>query len=1055
MGRVKDQAAQDQAHSTMDLLSQAYRNNWTLYEQALRGTPSIAHWDVCVLTAANERQARAYELQLQERRELGALSPATQWIVVPDPDGARIGSGGATLNVLLRVIRLLASMSGPGQTISEAAASALKGRRVLIVHSGGDSKRLPHYSAFGKLFARVPHELPDGRASTLFDEFVVSLSGIPLHMHEGVLIASGDVLLVFDHTQLDFSRQGVVGVGMRVPAELGTRHGVFVADRSSNQVRRFLHKPSLSRLEEMDALDEEHRVDVDTGMVWMDPEIAARLAVLAEPNRDWNPAPGGMLSRLVKDRVAVNLYGDVLGALPPEAAFESYLNDASDGEATDRLRVVRKSLWETVRGCSFTMQSLRPAKFLHLGSTSEYRDTMLKGAELDGSSGWSDRVLCSIAETANVGASRDVTVVASVIGKGVTIGAGSVVEDSMLQGPVEIGSGCVIAGARCSGDRRLSLDNDIVLHRLPVYHPDEGKGVVWRMYGISDNPKLPLTHPTMTFLNLPVREWMARAGIEKERIWGGLPDSRATLWNARLFPLTTDLVDGWEMAAWMQRPEEALPAEKDAWLHTPRLSLEESYVWAGLETILHEAHEVEDRIRIDLFLEGLCSDVFSIDAAARLGKPAQVSGRRLERVVERIRADSDLLFRLRVLKSAADILRAAAPADREVQVRSDVLDDEAFDALSDLIQSHTAPVYVSSGYDFSADNEHRAVIVGAPARVDFGGGWSDTPPFSIEHGGVVLNAAISLNGKFPILVKAARTRQPGLALESVDLGVKQRIDCNDLAGYKDLSDPLAIHKAAILLSGLDVNSGGGLHLSTEIDIPKGSGLGTSSIMGGAVMAALNYLRGANTEIATLTDQVLCLEQMLTTGGGWQDQVGGLIGGIKLVVTEPGLPQRPQATPVSLPAALNEQFVLVYTGQRRLAKRILRGIMGRYVSRDPVVVSVLHEIRRIAVVMKEALEREDLEMFGSLMSRHWELNKLMDPGSTSPFIDHLFEQIAPYALGAKLTGAGGGGFAEIIVRDGEAARRLASMLEQTYPDAGVRVWPCHITTEGLVLQETTL
>src|SRR5690554_3967318 len=242
----------------MKQLVQAYRDNWVLfYQQSLSGSPSIPIWDVCVLTAANPHQARAYELQIELRKRQGLLPPSTQWLVVSDSEGRRIGSGGATLNVLQHLVRLLGSQEG--FLVSEAGRQSdlFKGKRILIVHSGGDSKRLPHYSAFGKLFARLPHELPDGRASTLFDEFIVSLSGLPRHMYEGVVIASGDVLLVFDHLQLDFNRQGVVGVGMSVPVAVGTRHGVFVSEPPTGKVRQFLHKPFLEKLEAVGAVDVE------------------------------------------------------------------------------------------------------------------------------------------------------------------------------------------------------------------------------------------------------------------------------------------------------------------------------------------------------------------------------------------------------------------------------------------------------------------------------------------------------------------------------------------------------------------------------------------------------------------------------------------------------------------------------------------------------------------------------------------------------------------------------------------------------------------------------
>jgi len=71
-----------------------------------------------------------------------------------------------------------------------------KNRRILVIHSGGDSKRVPQYSAIGKLFSPVPRELPDGRSSTLFDEFIVGMSGVPSRIQEGMLVKITRVLAV-------------------------------------------------------------------------------------------------------------------------------------------------------------------------------------------------------------------------------------------------------------------------------------------------------------------------------------------------------------------------------------------------------------------------------------------------------------------------------------------------------------------------------------------------------------------------------------------------------------------------------------------------------------------------------------------------------------------------------------------------------------------------------------------------------------------------------------------------------------------------------------------
>ena len=160
-------------------LQQAHRNNWQRYLASLEPGARCG-WDVCILTASDERQGEMYRRQLDWRRSAGLLPRGTQFIVLPDPHGQRIGSGGATLRALAHI-----ADSSPDSTFD------IPHSRSLIIHSGGDSKRLPHCSALGKLFARVPRVLPDGRASTIFDEFLISLSGLVVEVPEGVLVASG------------------------------------------------------------------------------------------------------------------------------------------------------------------------------------------------------------------------------------------------------------------------------------------------------------------------------------------------------------------------------------------------------------------------------------------------------------------------------------------------------------------------------------------------------------------------------------------------------------------------------------------------------------------------------------------------------------------------------------------------------------------------------------------------------------------------------------------------------------------------------------------------
>ena len=153
-------------------LSQSYKDAWDDYNRSLNRA-NFACWDYVIITASNELQAAGFESQINSRQNTGLLPAKTHFAVVPDPEGKRVGSGGATLGV----IRYIAEHSG---------SSDFSGLRILVIHSGGDSKHVPQYSALGKLFFPVSRKLPNGRNSTLFDEFMIGMSSVPSRAHGDV-----------------------------------------------------------------------------------------------------------------------------------------------------------------------------------------------------------------------------------------------------------------------------------------------------------------------------------------------------------------------------------------------------------------------------------------------------------------------------------------------------------------------------------------------------------------------------------------------------------------------------------------------------------------------------------------------------------------------------------------------------------------------------------------------------------------------------------------------------------------------------------------------------
>jgi len=1034
-------------------LQQAYRNNWHQYLASLK--PGTAGgWDLCVLTASDERQAGMYERQLAMRREAGLLPPRTRFLVLADPAGQRIGSGGATLRVLT--------------TLAQAESDGLARGCVLIIHSGGDAQRLPHCSAIGKLFARIPRALPDGRASTLFDEFLISLSGLACGLPAGVLVVSGDVLLVFDHLQLRFQRAGAIGVAAAAPTEMGTRHGVYVMGEGDRRLRAYLHKPSLERLHQWDAIAGDQTVNIDTGLVWLDAQIVDRFVALAGAEAvaalcGLAAAGDGPSGAGARPPVAgLNLYGDLLMPLATSTTRDGYLEDTSDGPATPAVRTARQAIWDELRGVPLTVERLQPAGFLHFGTSREYWDIVAAAPEWARTWGWTRHTASWVAGAAGPDGDRLALINAVVEERVAVADEPGLVVDSHVAGPLTLRGAALLAGLRTG--QPLALGADVVVHQLPV----AGGRFVTRIFGLYDDAKRAWDDPAATFMNRPWRAWLDEAGVDAATVWPDLLAAARTLWNAQLYPAVADREESLALSLPLQDPAQATSAWRARWAGSPRLSLAESFVQADAERILAELVAIEDEVAARRFYSAIEAERPALEAKPLLGSRAV--DRRVQWVAGQLQEDAPIL-QLRGYEALAVATGEPGWEDRAFATLAEMIETTvscqraALDHRDGRPASQEATKVATTRVGIS-----RPVRVEAAARIDFGGGWTDTPPHSIERGGAVLNAALTLHGRYPIVVEAEWLPEPKLVLESRDIGATlEPARVGEVLAYADPADPFALLKAALLLrsivpadAGPDAplaeglrEWGAGLRLSTQTTIPRGSGLGTSSIMAGAVLSCLARALSVEVAQARLFDEVLCLEQMLTTGGGWQDQVGGLVGGIKLATTEPGLPQRIEVAPVRLsPGAQAEmvaRLLLVYTGQQRLAKNLLRAIMARWMSRDPEMVWMLQEIARLARAMRDALEAGDVSELGRLLSEHWVLNKRMDPGCTNPFIDGLFEMLGPYVNGGKLAGAGGGGFVIAVARDAQAAQDLPAALAARYPGTPVAAWPCHIPELGVVTQ----
>ena len=182
---------------------------------------------------------------------------------------------------------------------------------------------------------------------------------------------------------------------------------------------------------------------------------------------------------------------------------------------------------------------------------------------------------------------------------------------------------------------------------------------------------------------------------------------------------------------------------------------------------------------------------------------------------------------------------------------------------------------------------------------------------------------------------------------------------------------------------------------------------------------------------------------MSTGGGWQDQVGGLTPGVKYITSRPGMKQQLKVEYLELDEAtkneLQERFALIYTGQRRLARNLLRYVVGNYMGGRKESREALEEMKYLAVTMRFELEQGNIDRFAELLNRHWAVSNKLDNGSTNTCIDQIFASCEDLIDGKFISGAGGGGFLQVILKKGITKEMLHERLKSVFQDSGVDVW----------------
>lgn len=923
----------------------------------------------------------------------------TEWFCTSDPIGSKLGSGGGTA-------WLLEACRQEMDSDSDFLTWLGKEKRILL-HAGGQSRRLPGYAPSGKILTPVPvfrwargQRLSQNLLSLQLPLYERIMEKAPSSLH--TLIASGDVYIRAGQPLQAIPDADVVCYGLWVDPNLAKNHGVFVSSRATPDKLDFmLQKPSV---EELGKLMQTHLFLMDIG-IWLLSDRAVSLLVKRSHQE-------GKLSYY-------DMYSDfglTLGEHP-------------------------RMMDDELNALSVAILPLPGGEFYHYGTSRELISSTLAVQNLVND----QREIMH----RKVKPHPAMFVQNAEVGYQLTSQNSEIwIENSCVGAAWNIHQQTIITGVPVN-DWNLEVPSGVCIDVVPFGESD----YVARPYGFHDTFKGALSEAGTCYQGMPVGEWCAVRGLSVEEIENG-----HDLQAARLFPVCSSVEELGVVMRWMVS-EPALQEGKEIWQRSRKLSADEISAYADLHRLAEQreafrvknwpalAHNYERSVFYQLNLENAAGEFARYDLS--LPEPLSDSVPLMTRI-------SDSMFRARVQQ-----LKGMAYREYE---------DEAFRLMRDGL---TASALAKRQQPHLSVYSDQIVWGRSPVRIDLAGGWTDTPPYCLNEGGNVVNIAIELNGQPPLQVYVKPCREYKIILRSIDLGAMEEVDTyEELRDFMQVGSPFSIPKAALVLAGFQPGFstesyasleeqlkafGSGMEITLLSAIPAGSGLGTSSILASTVLGAVADFCGLNWDKNEVCNRTLILEQLLTTGGGWQDQYGGVLRGVKLLQTHAGMDQSPLVR--WLPDYLftggeyQKCHLLYYTGITRTAKGILAEIVRSMFLNSTEHLSILGGMKGHALDLYEAIQCGNFDEMGRLVGKSWKLNQALDPGTNPEAVEAVIRRIDDYCLGYKLPGAGGGGYLYMVAKDPEAAIRIRSILTQNPPNSCARFVDMTLSDKGLQISRS--
>ncbi|XP_060067670.1 fucose-1-phosphate guanylyltransferase-like [Ylistrum balloti] len=545
--------------------------------KSMRGKKRADHcqefWDIVVITAGDEDQKKAFEAQIDSKLSQKELPLDCPIHVVADPPGPKLGNGGSTFTSL--------------QFLEKEYKEDLFKKRVLLIHAGGQSRRMPSTSILGKIFAPIPSGNP--LYQMLDFKLAVYLPLIP-RMPAGVFVCCADDFLVYNlgkegsDENWGFSKSGFTALAHPSSLGVGTKHGVYVV-KSLDEVDTSLHiqqsdcvqvlqKPSVQAMDIHGAVismkDNKlpDGIEVKGSTVYTDSafffsmDIAKKFLKFLKTN--------GSIT------CEIDAYGDFLQALGSKATIDYTRQTPNVTTPTPSLIPTREKVFHLLKDSNIQLLLMNSSKFIHIGTTKEYihhycfHSQFQKEMSLrkDVFNRWTDEDEENPVAKKRIRMSDVSTgcVMHCILPMKSFVPENSVMEYGHFNIPVHVGQNTIVSNCsflkaetgKKSDSEPLKIPHNVFLHTVSVHKNDKTEYVTV-LFRIDDDLKK--TVPGNKVQELPilgakVEDICGVCGIDIEKILPSCHENKGqgeesgpvSLWTLHLHPVTGSMTESLELA---------------------------------------------------------------------------------------------------------------------------------------------------------------------------------------------------------------------------------------------------------------------------------------------------------------------------------------------------------------------------------------------------------------------------------------------------------------------------------------------------------------------------